>query len=84
MESSLATFRKFTFFLRLRFRDFHFPHDFSFSTTPLLYPACSLFMFQSVKGSVSKFLKAVRGKYVSVADCTGSTSAGCKTCHKLQ
>lgn len=84
MESSLTTFRNVKFFLRLRFGDFHFPHDFTFSAASLLCAACSLFRCQSVKGSVSKFLKAVQGKYVTAADCTGSTSAGCKTCHKLQ
>ena len=36
------------------------PHDFTLSATSLLCSAFSLFRFQSVEGSVSKFLKAVR------------------------
>jgi hypothetical protein len=52
------------------------PPQLYFSAASLLCPDCSLFMFQTVKGSVSKFLKAVQGKCVSIADCIGSTSAG--------
>jgi hypothetical protein len=52
-----------------------------FSLLPRLYffiYFCAVSRSQSVKVSVSKLLKAVHGMCVSVADCTGSTSAACK------